>query len=119
MTLRTLRSRIGMLNLQTAALPAKVADPIYGTAEYRRWRGIVIGRAGGRCRDPHCAQPFRAGIRLFADHVVELKDGGAPFDPDNGLARCGACHTRKTVAERARRTAEPPMGAGRPKSLGT
>ena len=112
MTLRTLRPRIGMLNLQTATTPSKVAAPIYQTPEYRLWRSIVIERANGRCRDPHCAQPFRAGIRLFADHVVELKDGGAPFDPDNGLARCGACHTRKTVAERARRTAEPPRGTG-------
>ena len=104
MGLRTLRPRIAFANQRTAAPPAKVSDPIYRTAEYRLWRGIVIGRAGGRCRDPNCAQPHRSGIRLFADHIIELKDGGAPFNPDNGLARCGACHTRKTVAERARRT---------------
>ncbi len=110
MTLRCLRPRIDLATLQTAATPPKVAAPIYQTPEYRQWRCNVIGRAGGRCQDPRCAQPDRTGIRLFADHVIELKDGGAPFDPDNGLARCGSCHTRKTIAERVRRTAEPPRG---------
>jgi hypothetical protein len=42
---------------------------------------------------------------VFGDHIVELRDGGAPLDPANVLLRCGRCHTTKTVAERARRTA--------------
>lgn len=41
--------------------------------------------------------------RLFADHIVELKDGGAPFDVANGQALCGAHHTLKTAAERQKR----------------
>ena len=40
---------------------------------------------------------------MFADHIVELKDGGAPYDLNNGQCLCGSCHTRKTVAERVRR----------------
>ena len=80
----------------------KVAAAIYQTAEYRDWRWAVIARSGGRCQDPQCADPMRE-TRLYADHVVELRDGGAPFDISNGMARCGSCHTRKTLEERARR----------------
>ena len=43
---------------------------------------------------------------MYVDHRVELKDGGAPLDRRNVWLLCGSCHTRKTVAERARRTAE-------------
>lgn len=84
--------------------PPKQRLPIYGTPEYREWRGVVIRRAGGLCQDPrHDPQRSRRASRLFADHIHELKDGGAPFDPANGMARCGSCHTRKTTAERAAR----------------
>jgi hypothetical protein len=40
---------------------------------------------------------------MFADHIVELKDGGAAFDVANGQCLCGSHHTLKTNAERARR----------------
>jgi hypothetical protein len=111
--LSTLRPRVGVVETRAAPPPPKTVDPHYRTPEHQAWRARVIARAGGRCQDPACATPHRTGIRLFADHVVELKDGGAPFDPANGLARCGACHTRKTLAERAARLAAPlPRGRG-------
>lgn len=82
----------------------KRADPFYSTREYRDWRALVIALAGGQCQDPaHDPAKPREDGRLFADHIQELRDGGAPLDPLNGMARCGACHTRKTLAERARR----------------
>lgn len=82
----------------------KRSDPFYHTREYKQWREVVIALSGGRCQDPaHEPARPREGITLFADHVVELKDGGAPYDPFNGMARCGACHTTKTLGERARR----------------
>ena len=37
------------------------------------------------------------GTRLFADHIVELRDGGNPFELANGQALCGSCHTIKTM----------------------
>jgi nitrite reductase/ring-hydroxylating ferredoxin subunit len=40
---------------------------------------------------------------MFADHIVEVKDGGAKFDLANGQCLCGSCHTRKTAAARAQR----------------
>jgi len=94
---------VATLDTSIAAPPPKVADPIYHSAEYAKWRAEVIQRAGGMCQDPACTAQHFPGQRLFADHIVELKDGGAPFDVSNGMARCGSSHTRKTAAARAER----------------
>jgi 5-methylcytosine-specific restriction protein A len=80
----------------------KTAAPIYQTGQYREWRAAVIARSSGHCQDKACADPMRS-TRLFCDHVIELKDNGRPFDVENGVALCGSCHSRKTLAERARR----------------
>jgi 5-methylcytosine-specific restriction endonuclease McrA len=48
---------------------------------------------------------------MFVDHIVELKDGGAPLERSNLWLLCGACHSLKTAAERMRRTTERPRGA--------
>lgn len=88
--------------------PPKHADAAYRSAEHRRWRESVIARAGGRCEavDPQtgrrCGKAAPAH-RMFADHVVELRDGGAALDPANGRCLCGAHHTSKTAASRAAR----------------
>lgn len=77
----------------------KVRAPIYAdSGEYRGWREEVMRLSGHRCR--LCG---RRNGRLFADHIVEIKDGGAPYDPANGQALCGSCHTKKTVKERNKR----------------
>jgi 5-methylcytosine-specific restriction enzyme A len=81
----------------------KVRAAVYGTPLHRAWAAEVIRRSGGMCQDRACTNPY-AGGRLFADHVVELRDGGS-FDLANGVALCGSCHTRKTLVERARRAA--------------
>ena len=79
----------------------------YRTPQHRAWSRAVIRAAAGQCQgaahDP--AKP-RDGVRLFADHVLELSDGGAALDPRNGRALCGACHTRKTLERRAVRLRE-------------
>jgi hypothetical protein len=43
------------------------------------------------------------GVRLCADHIVELKDGGAALDVANGQCLCVPCNTRKGIAARAKR----------------
>lgn len=105
MGLRNLPSRLRTADLSCARVPAKTADPLYATPEYKLWREAVIARADGRCQARGCGRRER---RMFADHVVEVKDGGARFDPANGQCLCGSHHTAKTAAERAKR-----MGAGR------
>lgn len=89
--------------------------PIYGTAEHRAWRDAVIARAGGRCQWPGCDRSLRDG-RLFADHICELSDGGAPYDPANGQALCGAHHSLKTAQARAARAMDQ-RGASHPEWL--
>lgn len=83
---------------------AKRVDPFYQSAAWVALCALVDQLRGKTCKDPdHNPLRPRAASRLFHDHVVELRDGGAPLDPANILQRCGSCHTRKTAAERARR----------------
>ena len=102
---RTLGSAVKQVQIGIPS-PPKVADPHYSSRAHIDWRNAVVARAGGRCQDPDCQYPDRRGIRLFADHIVELKDGGDALNLANGLARCGSCHTRKTARERAKRMAQ-------------
>lgn len=100
--LSTLRPRVAVLDTRAAKPAPKQVDPYYLSAEHKAWRAAVLRRARYACEK--CG---RAGhdVRLFADHIVEIRDGGAATDPANGQCLCGACHTRKTTAERAARHA--------------
>lgn len=105
----TLAPRVAVLDARRVKPPAKTAAPIYHTPDYERWKQVVIGRAGGRCQamldDGSRCLKARPHNRMFADHVVELEDHGAPFDPANGQCLCGSHHTRKTAQARAARLA--------------
>jgi 5-methylcytosine-specific restriction enzyme A len=87
---------------------SKEVEPFYKSLDYQRWREIVIAKAGYRCEALiegigwRCtkAEPQH---RMFADHVIELQDGGAPFDPANGRCLCGSHHSFKTAQARASR----------------
>jgi 5-methylcytosine-specific restriction enzyme A len=84
--------------------PTKTVDPFYTSAPWRALMDGIIRQRGHRCQDAeHDPTRPRSGIRIFGDHIRELKDGGAPLDPNNILLRCGACHTRKTASARADR----------------
>jgi 5-methylcytosine-specific restriction enzyme A len=90
----------------TAHIPAKVADPVYSTSQYYAWRGRVLDRAGHRCEateDGVRCERNSPAWRMYADHIKELKDGGAEFDPANGQCLCSSHHTRKTARERDKR----------------
>ncbi len=82
-------------------------NPLYLTPAYSVWRMAVVKRAGYRCeaKDNNGIRCSKAAPqhRMFADHIVELKDGGAPLDSSNGQCLCGAHHTTKTVMARALR----------------
>ncbi|MHC2016331.1 HNH endonuclease signature motif containing protein [Methylobacterium sp. CM6247] len=102
--LTTLKPRLGTLDTRTAIPTPKVADAELLTPEHAAWRQEVLKRAGWKCQWPGCAaHGRRGGVRLYADHIVERRDGGDPLDPRNGQALCPPHHGRKTAAERARR----------------
>ncbi len=107
MGLPTLRSRVALANLRTAALPPKVADSFYSSPAWIALRDRVRREADGRCQVPGCGRTER---RMFVDHIVELKDGGAPLERTNVWLLCASHHSLKTVAERAMRTARRPGG---------
>jgi hypothetical protein len=103
--LKTLGPSVRTMDTRTVKPLPKRADPELLTPEHRAWRAEVLRRAGYRCeqieRGKRCE--VREPARLFADHVVERRDGGAPLDPANGRCLCGSHHTRKTAAARAAR----------------
>jgi 5-methylcytosine-specific restriction enzyme A len=105
MGLQALQPRVALANLRTAALPPKIAEPFYSSPAWIALRDRVRREAGGRCQAPGCGCAER---RMFVDHIVELKDGGAPLERSNCQLLCHAHHAVKTVAERARRTARRP-----------
>src|SRR4249920_3540681 len=105
--LRSLTPVVRTLDTRTTPLPPKQADPIYQSPEFKAWRAAVVGRAGGRCEavdkdGRRCSKAFPEH-RMYADHVVELRDGGSAFDPRNGQCLCASHHELKTLATRASR----------------
>jgi 5-methylcytosine-specific restriction protein A len=104
--LRSLPFLVRTFDTRTTKLPPKVKDPTYNTPQFRQWRAMVIARAGGRCeamdRGHRCSKAWPEH-RLYADHVIELKDGGQPFDINNGQALCASHHEIKTISNRVRR----------------
>lgn len=106
--LSMLRPRIIKRDTRRVKPPPRHTDStykIYGTPEYAAWRKAVIDRAQARCEYPGCRRKER---RMFADHIRELRDGGAPYDVNNGQCLCGSHHTAKTMTERARRAQATP-----------
>jgi 5-methylcytosine-specific restriction protein A len=111
--LRTAAPSIPLANLSLVPPAPKVADPFYQSVEWVTLMARLKTDRKGRCE--HCQ---RGNTRLFGDHIVELKDGGDRLDPRNVQLLCGACHTTKTVAARARRMATPASVARRQQTPG-
>ena len=44
-------------------------------------------------------------VKVQADHIIELADGGQPWDMDNLQTLCQECHKAKTSASRRSRAA--------------
>ena len=60
-------------------------------------------RAAYRAKHPICEICGKAKS-VIVDHIVELTDGGDPFDERNFQALCIACHNKKTAKEKWERT---------------
>ncbi|MEP9389640.1 HNH endonuclease [Mesorhizobium sp. KR9-304] len=111
--LRMMVPAIRTMDTRTVKVAPKRADPFYLTPEWRALMDAIIverfgSRAHARCEDRQCQYPHRRGIRVFGDHIIEIKDGGALLDRRNIKCVCGSCHTRKTAAARAARLAARP-----------
>jgi hypothetical protein len=102
--LAMLAPRLKALDPRIAHPPLKRVDPFYQSAEWTKLIAAIIAQRGRRCEDrDHDPRRPREGIRIFGDHIVEMKDRGAPLDPRNILLRCSSCHQLKTNRERAQR----------------
>jgi len=97
MRIRTLKASIPTVNTQTVPPLPRETNPAYRTSHHVGWALQVKRRAGFACQ--RCG---RQEQRMFADHIVELKDGGT-WTLDNGQCLCGSCHTTKTVIEKTKR----------------
>jgi hypothetical protein len=52
---------------------------------------------------PYCFICNKVEARLYVDHIVEIGDGGKPYDLNNLQVLCASCHTTKTNQVRGRR----------------
>ena len=110
--LRTLGPLVRPVETTSVRMPRRTKDqafdPIYNSRAFRVWRTEVLIRANHRCeavdqQTGHRCTRAKPLHRLYADHKVELRDGGSPFDLNNGQCLCGPHHVLKTVQERTRR----------------
>ncbi|MDZ4738361.1 MAG: HNH endonuclease [Alphaproteobacteria bacterium] len=101
--LKTMASRVNKLDTRTAPLPAKTCDPFYLSREWRVLVAKIRRERGDACEDANCKGPHYPGQRIYADHIVEISDGGAKLDPRNVLLRCSRSHGLKTARERVKR----------------
>src|SRR5512137_343234 len=74
---------------------------VYQTAAHQAWRKAVLKRDGYAC--VKCGAQGE-GVKLYADHIRELHDGGAATDVANGQTLCAPCHARKTKQAKTRRS---------------
>jgi 5-methylcytosine-specific restriction endonuclease McrA len=77
--------------------------PFYRTQRWKDFVAMLIRKRGRQCQNRHCQ---RSGVmtRIFADHIVEIRDGGELFDETNIQLLCGSCHSKKTLQVRGERS---------------
>ncbi len=103
--------RLATADTRAIRRDAKVALPFYSSPEWRALMKALIAKRGRRCEKTACRRACDSdghAVRIFGDHIIELRDGGAPLDPDNVMLLCGACHARKTADARAIRAGSAP-----------
>lgn len=66
------------------------------TPEHRAWRLVVLANCNYECQIKRNGCQGKATI---GDHILNIKRGGAPFDPRNGQGACWWCHNLKTQEE--------------------
>lgn len=98
--LHNFNTRLKLFETKKVKAPEKVAESFYSTPEWKEARNAAFKRDRFTCTVPGCG---RREKRMFVDHIVERKDGGADYDLSNLQVLCGAHHTEKTLEERRKR----------------
>jgi len=73
----------------------KNSQAFYESPAWRRLRRIKLGM------NPVCEICLKEKATT-ADHVIPVKQGGAPLDITNLQSLCGSCHSRKSIQEGSR-----------------
>lgn len=82
----------------------KESKRIYDSKRWREQvRPSVLVRDNYKCVS--CGYLGRSD-ELVVDHIVELRDGGSPYDKTNLQTLCHKCHNKKTNQVRRNRDAE-------------
>ena len=81
---------------------ARERESFYRSKRWKRVRQKVIERDRYQCQEPSCRR-LAPSRDLHADHIVEIADGGKPYDMDNLRTLCRGCHTSKSLRERHQR----------------
>ena len=101
--LRSLAPMLRAVDTSTTKLAPRFRDPAYTTPAYKQWCIKVKQRAGYHCEamvNGHRCDRAYPEHRMYADHIVELKDGGSLTALSNGQCLCSQHHEIKTVAAR-------------------
>lgn len=75
----------------------KVAASFYTSTDWRKLAAAIKRERGNKC------ELCGSRDRVIADHIVELKDGGAPLDRSNIQLLCHEHHQQKTAKARKAR----------------
>lgn len=70
---------------------------IYSTPRWKRIRKMALVRDNALCQ--HCKERNAEVV----DHIVEIKDGGDPYDLSNLESLCNRCHAIKTAQAKSER----------------
>jgi 5-methylcytosine-specific restriction protein A len=98
--LRTLGPRLKPIDTRTVRPPPKVVESFYSSQEWKTTAAAIKKRDGYKC-----VKCGNGRDRLYVDHIIERKDGGADYDHGNLRSLCPSCHGVKTTAERVKRGA--------------
>ncbi len=80
-----------------------MSDPRYKSGRWQKLRAQVIKRDGAYCSIPLCSADLSQPGQTQVDHIHEVKDGGAFWDPANLRVVCLLHHKAKTYAKAASR----------------
>src|SRR5580765_5769378 len=88
---RRLAPLMRTLSTRTIQAPQKRHEAFYNSPEFRSWRAQVVVRGRNRGAyngDGERGRKANPAPRMYAHPLIELRDGGHPFDVWNGQCLC-------------------------------